>query len=192
VGDQLSVLDYVLVALLRLGGDTTMVDLEDVAVEAHRLSPGRFSWRRHDYPNLEYVRVATSGSNKDASGLVLRERYGRMLTVEGAARAREVMRIIDADPGLRDDTIRRKDLADLARMEAHPAFLAWRELGVDGPDAVDLADLARCSLSTPLSVFQDRLRRAEAIAAHWNRDELARFLGEAADHLPVTLAQETR
>jgi hypothetical protein len=113
-----------------------------------------------------------------------------MLTVEGVARAREVARLLDAAPAARDDTLRRKDLADLARMESHPAFLAWRAHGITGPDAVDLADLARCSLSTPLPVFEDRLRRAEAVAAHWNRDELARFLGEAADHLAATLSEE--
>jgi len=192
VADQLSVLDYVLVALLRLGGDAAMVDVEDVAVEAYALAPERFRWRRHDFPNLEFVRHTTSGSNKRAGRLVLREGYGRMLTVEGVAQAREGLRRIDAAPGVRDDTLRRKDLADLARMEAHPAFLAWRERGVDGPDAVDLADLARCSLSTPLPVFEDRLRRAEAVAAHWNREELARFLGEAADHLSITLSKETR
>jgi len=188
--EQLSVLDYVLVALLRLGGDTAMIDIEDVAVEAYTIAPERFRWRRHDYPNLEFVRVATGGSTKDAGRLLLREGPGRMLTVEGVARARAAMARIDAGPGTRDDTLRRKDLADVARMEAHPAFAAWRERGVDGPDAVDLADLARCSLSTPLTVFEDRLRRAQAVAAHWNRGELARFLGEAADHLAITVSKE--
>lgn len=192
MAEQLSVLDYVLVALVRLGGDAVMVDVEDIAVEAYALAPERFRWRRHDFPNLEFVRVATSGSNKGSARLVLREGPRRMLTVEGVARARDVMRRIDAAPGVRDDTLRRKDLADLARMESHPAFLAWHERGVAGPDAVDLADPARCSVSTPLPVFADRLRRVQAIAAHWRREELARFLGEAADHLAITLAEETR
>ena len=192
MAEQIGILEYVLVALLRLGGDATMVDLEDVTVEAYRLAPDRFRWRRHDYPNLEFVRVATSGSNKAAARLVLREGRGRMLTAEGAARAREAAAELDAAPAARDDTLRRKDLADLARMENHPAFAAWRTLGVDGPDAVDLADLVRCSPSTVLPVFEDRLRKAEAVAAGWHRAELARFLGEAADNLALTLAKETR
>jgi hypothetical protein len=190
VADQLGTLDYVLVALLRLGGDAGMVDLEDVALEAYALAPERFRWRRHEYPNLEFVRVVTSGSNKAAERLILRESYGRMLTVEGAARARQVAAAIAAAPAARNDTLRRKDLVELARMEGHPALAAWRSRGVEGPDAVDLADLVRCSPSTPLPVFEVRLRRAQAIAAHWRRDELARFLGEVADHLAQTVAKE--
>lgn len=190
--ESLSVLDYILVALLRLGGDTAMVDIEDLTLEAYRLAPERFRWRRHDYPNLEFVRVTTGGSNKLASRCVLRSGPGRMLTAEGAARAEQLASALEAAPTARDDTLRRKNLADLARMEAHPAFDAWRARGMAGPDAVDLADLVRCSVSTPPHVFEGRLRSAQAVAARWGRDELARFLGEAAQHLPATLAQETR
>ena len=35
-----------LAALLVLGGDRTPVDTEDVAIEADRLAPGRFRWRK--------------------------------------------------------------------------------------------------------------------------------------------------
>ena len=192
MAESLTVLDYVLAAIYRLGGTSAMVDIEDVAVEAHRLAPDRFRWRRHDYPNLELVRVTTGPSTKEAARLVLREGRGRMLTVEGAARARQVLEVLQAEPAARDDTLRRKDLVDVSRMEAHPAFAAWRAHGVAGPDAVDLADLVRCSVSTPLPVFEDRLRRAAAVAAQWHREELARFLEESADHLAATLQEETR
>lgn len=169
-----------------------MVDVEDVAVEAYRMAPARFRWRRHDYPNLELVRVVLSDANKGASQLVMRDGKGRMLTVEGTERAGRAARLLDVLPAERSDALRRKDLAELSRMENHPAFAAWRQRGVEGPDTVDLADLVRCSPSTPLPVFEERLRRVEAIAAGWHRDELARFLGEAADHLAQTLAKETQ
>lgn len=192
MAEQVGLIDYALVALFRLGGDMSMVDLEDIAVDAYRLAPDRFRWRRHDYPNLELVRVVLSDANKGDSHLVLRDGRGRMLTVEGTERAERAARLLEMMPAARGSTLRRKDLAELARMENHPAFAAWRRHGVDGPDAVDLADLVRCSPSTPLPVFEERLRRTEAIAAGWHRDELARFLGEAADHLAQTLAKETR
>lgn len=187
--ERIGLVDYALVALLRLGGDAGMVDLEDIAVEAYRLAPDRFRWRRHDYPNLELVRVVLSDANKGGAHLVLRDGKGRMLSAEGTQRATHVLGSLESTPR-QDDALRRQDLADLVRMEHHPAFAAWRRAGVAGPDAVDLADLARCSVSTPPAVFEDRLRRSQALAARWHRDELAYFLGEAADHLVRILAEE--
>lgn len=191
---DLGLVDYTLAALLRLGGDSSTVDVEDVALEAYRLAPDRFRWRRHDLPNLELVRVILSDANKKGAHMVLRDdsRKCRMLSVEGERRARLALHRLDAvdadEP--RDGTLRRQNLVEIARMESHPAYLRWRHVGIDAIDAVDLADLARCSASTPLDVFADRLRRSQTAAAYWNRDELARFLGEAADHLPQMLAQE--
>ena len=190
---SLGLVDYALAALLRLGGDTTMVDLEDIAVEAFQLAPDRFRWRRHDFPNLELVRVVLSDANKRGGHLVLHDRKGRMLTVEGVRRATDVLHRINAGaPAYRDDALRRQDLAEIARMESHPAYSRWRQVGIGVVDAVDLADLVRCSASTPIDMFGDRLRRSQAVAAYWNRDDLARFLGEAADHLPGMLAEENR
>lgn len=191
--------DWALAALLRLGGDRVMVDVEDIALEAYRLAPDRFRWRRHDYPNLELARVVLSDANKGTTPLVVRDesRRCRMLTVEGALRAAEVVRAIEAgsevgDEVGRDDALRRKDNAEIARMESHPAYLRWRAAGIGALDAVDLADLVRCPAATPADVFVDRLRERQATAAYWNRNELARFLGEAVSRLPDMLAEETR
>lgn len=192
---DLGLIDYTLAALLRLGGDTSMVDVEDVAVEAYRLAPDRFRWRRHaDLINLDLVRITLSDANKKGAHLVLPDdsRKCRMLSVEGVRRAKLALRRLD-DVDLddqRDGTLRRQDLGEIARMESHPAYLRWQQVGIEALDAVDLADLARCSASTPLTVFSDRLRRSQTAAAYWNREELARFLGEAVDHLPQMLAEE--
>jgi len=190
---SLSLVDYALAALLRLGGDSSMVDLEDVTIEAYRLAPDRFRWRRHDFPNIELVRVVLSDANKRGAHLVLRDRKGRMLTVDGVRRATDALNRIEAgDAAPRDDVLRRQDLAEVARMEGHPAYNRWRQVGIGAVDAVDLADLVRCSASAPLQVFGDRVRRGQTVAAYWNRGDLARFLGEAADHLPRMLAEANR
>ncbi len=182
-------IDYALAALLRLGGDAAVVDLEDVAVEAYRLAPDRFRWRRHDFPNLELVRVTLSDANKRGSQLVIYDRKGRKLTVDGARRAGEVLRRLGAGVVVqKDDALRRKDLVELARMESHPAFIHWSRGEV--VDLIDLADLVRCSASTPTGQFADRLRRSQAIADYWHRDTLVRFLGEAADRLPSMISEE--
>ena len=108
----LGLIDYVLAALLRLGGEAGVVDLEDIAVEAYRLAPDRFRWRRHDFPNLELVRVTISDANKRGTQLVIYDRKGRKLTVDGARRAGEVLRRLDAGVVVqRDDALRRQDLS---------------------------------------------------------------------------------
>jgi hypothetical protein len=184
--------DYALAALLRLGGDAAFVDIEDIAVEAFKLAPERFRLRRHDYPNVELTRVVLSDANKRGNHLVLYDRRSRMLTVEGTVRATAAVTSIDARHDVpRDDTLRRQDLAEIARMEHHPAFERWRRTRMTGIDAVDLGDLVRCSASTPVGLFVGRLRSNQAIAAQFKRDELARFLGEAADELPRLITEET-
>lgn len=189
----IGLVDYALAALLRLGGDASVVDLEDIAVEAHRLAPERFRWRRHDFPNLELVRVVLSDANKRGNHWVLYDRKGRKLTVEGARRAATVLQMLQAEPSAHhDDTLRRQDLTELARMESHPAYERWRLGGMSAIDIVDLADLVRCAASTPPKQFSDRLRNFEAMAAHWHRDDLARFIGQAADDLPRLIAEEHR
>ena len=185
----LGLIDYVLAALLRLGGEAGVVDLEDIAVEAYRLAPDRFRWRRHDFPNLELVRVTISDANKRGTQLVIYDRKGRKLTVDGARRAGEVLRRLDAGVVVqRDDALRRQDLVELARMEVHPAFIHWSRC--EAIDLVDLADLARCSTSTPTGQFADRLRRSQAIADYWHRDTLVSFLGTAVDRLPSMISEE--
>lgn len=190
---SLGLVDYALAALLRLGGDTGSVDLEDIAVEAYKLAPDMFRWRRHDFPNLESVRVALKDANRQGAQLVLYDRQGRKLTVDGVRRATAVLNRMNAGAeARRDDALRRQALAEVARMEGHPAFTRWRQGGMVAVDAVDLADLVRCAASTPVKQFVDRLRSNQTTAAHWQRDDLSRFLGEAADDLPRLIAEENR
>jgi len=190
--------DWVLAALLRLEGDQTMVDLEDIALEAYRLAPDRFRWRRHAFPNLDLVRRELARIDHGPEPLVIRDEsnLSRMLTAEGSKLAAQVVRAIDAGSEVghavgQDDALRRQSNAEIARMEAHPAYIRWRTSGIGAVDAVDLADLVRCPVATPVTVFAGRLRERQATAAYWHRVNLARFLGEAASRLPDILAEET-
>jgi len=184
--------DYVLLALLNLGGDAAMVDVEDLAVEAFRLAPQRFRWRKYDHPSLETVRVALKDLNKGGTATVLSSASGheRMLTAPGAERARSVVaRLGSATAPREDEALRRRTNAELARVEAHPAYARWRANGWSAIDAVDLADMVRCPVSTPPAAFLSRVRRMEAEAARWQRGELQQFMAESAERLPRLLAE---
>ncbi len=66
---QVTAADLVILALYQLGGGGTVVDTEDVAMRAHELGPGRFSWRKYpDQVNLEIVRVMLSNAHKSDNG----------------------------------------------------------------------------------------------------------------------------
>ncbi len=67
-----SQMDIVALALFLSGGDQHVVDTEDVAIEAHKLAPGIFCWRKYpDQINLELVRVVLSNHKKVGNGALL-------------------------------------------------------------------------------------------------------------------------
>ena len=57
--------ELVTLAVYLLGGAERALDTEDIAVRAHELGPGRFSWKKYpDQINLELVRVYLSAAKK--------------------------------------------------------------------------------------------------------------------------------
>ena len=78
--------EVVVLAVYLLGGQTKSIDTEDVAMKAHHLAPGRFSWRKHpEQINLELVRVYLSDAKKEVYGRLLEGtgKKGWRLTHEG-------------------------------------------------------------------------------------------------------------
>jgi hypothetical protein len=81
---QHSQAEVVTFAVYNLGGAQKAIDTEDVAVEAHRLAPGRFSWRRYpDQINLELIRVYLSDAKLKHDLLMGSGKTGWRLTQHG-------------------------------------------------------------------------------------------------------------
>src|ERR1700758_717640 len=93
---NLSQVEVVTLAVYRLGGAQRAIDTEDVAIEAHRIAPGRFSWKKYpDQINLELIRVFLSDAKKDENELVIGSgRVGWRLTQRGLKWAEEVSQTI--------------------------------------------------------------------------------------------------
>jgi hypothetical protein len=127
----------IVLAAYVLGGERQPIDTEDLAVKAHELAPGRFSWRK--YPNqinLELVRVHASDAKKRANGALLRGsgNEGWMLTQAGVAWADAHL---DGLKGLRKDRDSNRKVdrilkAERNRLLSSEAFCKLR----DNPGAV--------------------------------------------------------
>src|ERR1700746_2196465 len=84
--------ELVTLAVYQLGGAQRAIDTEDVAVEAHRIAPGRFSWKKYpEQINLELIRVFLSDAKKNNNKLVIGSgRTGWRLTQRGLQWAEKV------------------------------------------------------------------------------------------------------
>jgi hypothetical protein len=122
----------IVLAAYVLGGERQPIDTEDLAVKAHELAPGRFSWRKYrDQINLELVRVYASDAKKRTQGGLLRGsgNEGWMLTQAGVAWAEAHL---DGLEGLRKDreSGRKADRvlkAERARLLSSEAFRKLQE-----------------------------------------------------------------
>ncbi len=85
--------DIALLAMLRLGGDEKGLDMEDIAVECHKISPKTFSWRKYpDQVNMILVANAIQDAKRGRNGSLVSggQKQGWRLTVAGLQAAQRV------------------------------------------------------------------------------------------------------
>src|SRR5436190_9834757 len=78
--------EVVLLAVYLLGGETSPIETEDIAVKVNELAPGAFTWKKYpDQINLEIVRVVLSNLRRSEDGnlLIGKGKDGWMLTERG-------------------------------------------------------------------------------------------------------------
>lgn len=86
------------VAAFLLGGDVGYVDTEDIAIEADKIAPGRFRWKKHpENIDLEKVRQGCEDAKRQPNGLLIGSpKKGWMLTQSGLAYAKATHGNIDS------------------------------------------------------------------------------------------------
>jgi hypothetical protein len=193
---QVTAPELVALALYVLGGGEKLVDTEDVAVKAHELAPGRFSWRK--YPNqinLELVRVALSDGVKTKNGALVSGtgKSGWSLTAAGERWAEsEAPRLLG-----RDLTKRRAERSagsvDERRWQRERARMlsseAWRQWDAS-QDAAAITRIAAHELFRIDRYVDERARelKVNRVRAMFADDEhLAPFVEAAAN---VALIEE--
>jgi hypothetical protein len=66
---SLSNIEIVTIAVFLLGGYSSHVDTEDIAVKANELAPGRFTWKKYpDQINIDNIRKRLSDAKKTQKG----------------------------------------------------------------------------------------------------------------------------
>jgi hypothetical protein len=172
--------DIYIYALYRLQGAGQFVDVEDVYVECWRLSPSRFGWRKHDYPNYKTAAKAQQEIERAHPELLFKtpDGLGRQLTDQGMAWVRD--RIPDLE--LLDDgrtkapAIRSASHRQIVELEKHAATRQF----LDGEPVefrkIEIAQLLKCAPDSRPSVWRERLSTLRSAAADDERPDLINFL----------------
>jgi hypothetical protein len=167
--------EVVTLAAYLLGGAQKAIDTEDIAVEAHRLAPGRFSWKKYpDQINLELVRVYLSDAKKSDKGVLLlgSGRTGWRLTQRGLKWAKEAAQNIQNIQTNRTRAQSRSGSIDeqrwrreRSRIQATQAWKMWTEGKRDIPqheaktifriDSYAKGDLREAKITRVRSLFLD-------------------------------------
>jgi hypothetical protein len=167
--------EVVTLAVYRLGGGQRAIDTEDVAVEAHRLAPGRFAWRKYpDQINLELVRVYLSDAKKPEKGemLIGSGRTGWRLTQRGLAWAKKAAREIESvetsrsrEQSLSGSIDEQRWRRERKRIQTTAAWRLWSEGQRDIPrpalkevfriDSYAKGDMREAKITRVLSLFHD-------------------------------------
>jgi hypothetical protein len=129
--------EIVTLVVYLLGGKSSYIETEDIAVKANELAPGRFTWRKYsDQINLEVVRVYLSDAKKADKGayLVGSGTDGWLLTEKGLRFAqRRLKELHGADVSRKPTTTKEKKLirAERVRMLGSEAFAKFNAIGLN-------------------------------------------------------------
>jgi len=173
---RVSLIDAVVLAVLRLGGALRPIDLEDIAMEADKILPGRLRWKKYrDQVNLYAIRYAVKDAQREQ---LLRGRAttGWQLTLTGLARAEDLSatvgeyRVEQLSPEVR----KRREI-ERVRLLKLSAYEKWRR------DEPCMETEARAVFRVDDYADPEALRRAiDRVAILFQGDELIDFVEAAA------------
>ena len=153
---ELSNLEIVVVAVARLGGKTQSIHTEDVAVEAYKLAPGHFAWRKYpDHIDLESVRRTLTNASLKSSPLVVGSvRRGWMLSKHGIQWIEKNVQNLPTLSGYRRDSISDGIEIEKARLRETRAWQKYQSGLIDQINLDDFFEFVRIN-----EYFSDAKRR---------------------------------
>lgn len=146
-------------------------DTEDIAVQAARLAPGRFSWRKYpEQINIETVRKRLWDAASDKKGRMLTgsEREGWLLTEAGLRFCQENQKLF-ASVGESTVRLSKKEQSwatrEKVRMQTEIAFLKWQDGRADEIVPVEAERFFRIDDYVVGDLRRSRIMRAKDIFA---------------------------
>ena len=192
---ELSNVDIALYALYKLGGDTTPIHTEDIALRCFELVPERFSWKKYpQYPELDPARFALLDAAKSEYGKlarrVLRKIAGRtqshwVLTPAGVDYMRERLELLSRLETAQIVVGAEHTEEDrfVAQVKKHIGFRKFITTGTcQSVEKYEFTDLLHCSLDASPKVVRDRFERLKARAEKAGDEEVKRFLASCEVH----------
>jgi hypothetical protein len=179
--------EIVTLAVYLLGGKSSYVDTEDIAVRANELAPGRFTWRKYpDQINLEVVRVYLSDAKKVDKGAYLlgSGTEGWLLTEKGLKFAqRRLQDLRGVDVSRKPTTARERKIirAERARMLASEAFAKYKLTGLDSVTHQEAESFFR--IDAYLTTEQRKRKVARAVNLYSNDSILGTAVRELAERV---------
>lgn len=190
--------ELVVYALAMAGGAARRIHTEDVALKAHELFPGSFSWTMHpEIPDKDIVRVALTDSRKEDFGALVDGRSGVRRGQTARTRREPVTDgWILTEPGLRFIKERDADMAQLARskdqkdhrqvprrdvkrLKEHPLFAEFSaESSSFEPSIGQLADILRCRVDAGPNVWRKRFDKLNRMSITVEDDEFSEFVAK--------------
>ena len=183
--------DIVVFALATLGGESSFVHTEDIAVECHKLAPDAFSWKKYsEYPDLEVARRTLGNLKKSEFGSLVEGSSG-----EGSrkkdTRSEDGWRLmpagrewVSANGDAVEAALNSTDLSDrrqrvrlqLRRVYRHPLWAEFNDApGEFAPSLGDLAELVRVRVDAPGEIWDSRFDELDGRADVVEDDSLVVF-----------------
>jgi len=185
-------MEMVTLAVYLLGGAQKAIDTEDIAVKAHQISPGRFSWKK--YPNqinLELIRVYLSDAKTKGDYVIGAGRTGWRLTQKGLAWAEKASTEIGKIDTSRSRAQMRSGSIDeqrwhreRSRLISSAAWNLWSSGGEIGP--AEAKEVFRIDSYAKGDLRESKITRLQSLFTE--DKEIAPFL----DHLIGILNRESK
>ena len=165
-GKEFNNQDIVVLAVYAVGGADRYVYTEDVAVQAAKIAPGRFSWRKYkEQINIDTVRkrLWDAAKNKDGPLLLGSEKEGWLLTEAGLEFSKANAERAGSEDLQRTRQSQREQTwttRERARMVSEQAFEKWNRGQLDQITSVEAERLFRIDDYVIGKARAARLKRA--------------------------------
>tara|TARA_Y100000588_G_C14139620_1_gene875440 strand:- start:19 stop:591 length:573 start_codon:yes stop_codon:yes gene_type:complete len=170
-----------IIGVWKAGGGEDLIDIEEAYSVCWDLAPQRFCWRtRTDLPNTKKLNKALSDLRaKEEYPLVRKGAHKVRLSAAGLKWVENHTKLIEDFSGAAPKSMRfssNHSSRELERFRKTDVFREWMETPDMSPEKWELALALRCSLDSPVGIWQRRLETLGADAELYSDGEVTGFI----------------